>query len=277
MKLLFSIILLLLGCVSIPSLNERIDQANIIAAEHGWQAISLQTNKFLLHGYEKKQTTKNEIITIYIEGDGYAWVNRNTISVNPTPKNPLALQLAIQSVTPAVYLARPCQFVDLEKEPNCNKKIWTHHRFSEEVITSMNQAINQIKDKYQAKHLMLVGYSGGGSIALLATLHRNDVRRVVTVAGNLDTRFWQEKHHLTPMVGSINPADFSQELSVIEQIHFVGGMDKNTGLEQAKSYLSKFPDKQKLKIVLMNEYDHECCWVENWNELQTTIFEKSVN
>ena len=48
-------------------------------------------------------------IHVYIEGDGSPWVNGGaTVAANPTPRNPLALQLMATSPYNSVYVGRPC-------------------------------------------------------------------------------------------------------------------------------------------------------------------------
>ncbi|WP_414683398.1 lipase family protein, partial [Methylophaga sp. UBA5088] len=142
-------------------------------------------------------------LTIYIEGDGLAWLNRRKISSDPTPVDPLVLKLAVHDKQ-AVYLARPCQYV---KSDRCDKKLWTSARFSTEVVESMNQAVTELKNQFQASSLRLIGYSGGGAIATLLAAERNDVDQLVTVTGNLDTTAWTEMQHISALTDSLNPAD----------------------------------------------------------------------
>jgi len=55
-------------------------------------------------------------------------------------------------------------------------------RFAPEVINSFSRAIDTLKEKSGAKYVELVGYSGGGAIAVLVAAGRSDVVGVRTVA-----------------------------------------------------------------------------------------------
>ena len=66
------------------------------------------TSYFNIYSLEK--TRNNGKLIIYIEGDGMSWIDRFTISSNPTPSNPTAFRLAlIDEHDNVIYLARPCQ------------------------------------------------------------------------------------------------------------------------------------------------------------------------
>jgi dienelactone hydrolase len=208
------------------------------------------------------------MLTIYIEGDGLAWLNSSTPSDDPTPMDPLALKLALRDDAPSAYLARPCQYAADDRKKSCAQKYWTHSRFSEEVIQSGNQAIDQIKHKFAAKKLVLVGYSGGGAVAALIAARRLDVARLITIAGNIDHLAWTRKYHLSPLSGSLNPADEWIYLQHIPQTHFIGGKDEVIGGYVARSYASHFPADLQPSIVVVPQYDHHCCWVDNWPALK---------
>ena len=76
-------------------------------------------------------------LTVYIEGDGFAWATRSRPSFNPTPKRPMGLELALGHPGGNVaYLARPCQFVGETEFRGCTPLAWTHARFSEAAVAS---------------------------------------------------------------------------------------------------------------------------------------------
>lgn len=98
---------------------------------------------------------------VYIEGDGYAWVTRNRISGDPTPRQPLALELASLDPAPnVVYIARPCQYTSLDTSYACDEAYWTGLRFAEEVINSMNGAVEWIVQENKIPSVDMIGYSG---------------------------------------------------------------------------------------------------------------------
>lgn len=262
---------LLYGCSSIPTPHQRGQLADDLAATIGWQAKSIRTSFFQLRSYQPKALSTKQL-TIYIEGDGLAWISRHQPSMNPTPVEAMGLQLAVSvAATDSAYLARPCQFV---QDKRCQQTYWTSARFSEAVIISMDQAVSQLKQQSGATQLVLIGYSGGGAVAALLAARRDDVSRLITVAGNLDHAFWAKEQGVTPLYDSLNPADQWQSLRSVEQVHFVGGQDQVVPLSVARAYQQQFPSRHRPSIELVDDADHHCCWPELWPELLSTIEKK---
>lgn len=266
--LLLAFFCMLTACIQVPSQQERNDYAQQLVQKKGWKQENILTDDFILRAYLPQTIQTSAVLTVYIEGDGLAWVNSSTPSFDPTPHDPLALKLALLDTTPAVYLARPCQYVVGEDRRGCGEKYWTSHRFSSEVIHSSSQAIDQLKQRFGAKELILVGYSGGGAVAALVAAQRQDVVRLITIAGNLDHYFWSKAHHMTPLFGSLNPADAADRLQNIPQLHYVGGSDQAVGESVARAYASQFPLGKRPTIVVVPDFDHHCCWVERWPSLK---------
>ncbi len=258
------------GCVSIPSHTARNEHARKLAIDRGWVSSLINTDNFLLQAYVPAKLQSAKELTIYIEGDGLAWINRSTPSFNPTPANPLALKLALQDDKPAAYLARPCQYVSFDQSPNCSQKYWGSYRFAPEVIHATSQAIDQIKLKFGAESLILIGYSGGGAVAALAAAQRMDVSYLITIAGNLDHQAWTNKQQLRPLQNSLNPADYADKLQNIKQTHFVGGKDGITGEFVARAYSKRFVSDLSNSIVVMPDFDHVCCWQMYWPDLKNS-------
>ena len=256
------------------SVGERIKRADGMAKSVGWQSFVVHTKLFDLHAYGSIESTafgKEPVIWVYIEGDGHAWINSQVPSDNPTPIQPIALELAIQDIhtSPVVYLARPCQYIDDRNPLNCNESYWTDRRLSTEVVDATNLALNYLKEKYKANRLVLVGYSGGGSLALLVAAKRSDINEVITIAGVLDLDMWVRSHNLTPLIGSLNPVDFIGQLGSIPQVHYVGYKDEVVGVEVAKSYMKNYPNNGNASLVVVKDYGHVCCWRDGWVNLQT--------
>lgn len=249
-----------------PELRRK--QADDLAAANDWQRLVIPTHTFDFVAYIPQQSASGQTLTIYIEGDGLAWLGRQRLSPDPTPANPLGLKLALHHPAGmAAYLARPCQYVAPAQSHNCAEKYWSSHRFAAEVIHASNEAISVLKNRLQAKELVLVGYSGGGAVASLVAARRNDVKMLITVAGNLDHRAWTELHQVSPLDGSLNPAEAWPALVDIPQIHFVGAGDKITGRAVSRAYQQRFPaDKQPL-VRVVDGFDHDCCWVRDWKQL----------
>lgn len=255
------------GCTDI-SLTKRNETADNLALQAGWQKSTLQTQYFSHRAYLPKQN-QSERLTIYIEGDGLAWINRHKPSSDPTPLNPLALKLALaDGRNDVAYLGRPCQYV---MSSVCEQRYWTSARFAEEVIASTDEAISQLKKQIGAQQIALIGYSGGGAVATLVAARRDDVVKLITVAGNLDHRAWTQLHGISALKGSLNAADYWQNLVDISQTHFVGAQDSVVPLLVAQSYQRRFPISHQPLIQVIDSAEHHCCWVDDWLTLLKTI------
>ncbi|MCK9294674.1 MAG: alpha/beta hydrolase [Desulfobulbaceae bacterium] len=261
-------LVVLAGCTPI-SPQQRRENAVRLAAAAGWREIRLPAERFILAGFIPQEIPLNsKILTIYIEGDGLAWLTSTRISSDPTPVNPIGLELALRHPQgPAAYLARPCQYVTGGDARGCTNIYWSDRRFSLEVVSSVSLAIDRLKQEFRAQDLQLVGYSGGGAIAALVAARRSDVTSLITVAGNLDHQAWTRKHGVPPLSGSLNPADEWQAISTLQQIHFVGGRDTVISSDIFASFASHFPARSRPELVIIPDADHVCCWVERWPQL----------
>lgn len=259
--------LFLSSCMTTPSLKERQNLADGLASLHGWQQILLESGKFDLVAYVPSLQKPGKKLTIYIEGDGFAWISKTQPSFDPTPRDPLALRLALAHQDGnAVYLGRPCQYLDAELS-GCSRLYWTDMRFAPEVISATAQAIDILKQKFGASRLVLVGYSGGGAVAALVAARRNDIEQLVTVAGNLDHRAWTTHHRITPLAGSLNPADQVDALREVAQWHLVGANDTNITPEIVQGFANRFPQNRRPVVTVKTGFDHRCCWAENWTAI----------
>jgi pimeloyl-ACP methyl ester carboxylesterase len=268
---LLALLLLLNACSNITPVANRITSANQLAKSAGFIPTVISTTGFDLVSYQRVSINLNETLVIYIEGDGSAWKSSSRPSDNPTPNNPVALLLAVQDMRSAViYLARPCQFIDLQSK-GCSEAVWTNARFSQSVINSTNEAIESIKRQYQSKELILIGYSGGGAVASLIAAQRSDIKTLITVAGNLDTDAWVKTFGLAPLTGSLNPADRAKQLSNIKQIHFIGTNDQVIPKLVTQSYLNKLTNLNQSQIIEIKNYGHVCCWHQSWPALLSRI------
>ncbi len=250
----------------IPTPVQRFETASNLAKDLNKEIFHTQT--FDIFSYQKNLTCKDEM-SVYIEGDGLAWITPSRISDNPTPLNPLALKLMVQdNSTCKIYLARPCQYV---KSKMCSEQYWTNERFSPKVIQTYEQILDMLIEKYGVKEFNLYGFSGGGTVATLLAANRKDIKQLVTIAGNLDIDFWTKKHYLTPLTGSLNPANFSQELSSVKQIHLIGEEDNVIDQSVFDSYKKHFTNTKNIHAISFSSYSHICCWDKKWKEILEDI------
>lgn len=173
---------------------------------------------------------------VYIEGDGHAWSTPTQPSLDPTPRDRLVLELALSDPRPSIYLARPCQFVSA---PGCRRELWTSARYSEEVVRSLDAALSALKARHQLSEFELVGYSGGGALALLLAARRDDVVQVQTLAGNLTPRRWAQLNGLSPLDGSLEPLDQRERLRAIPQRHLLGSADEVIAVSLQRDYAQR--------------------------------------
>jgi hypothetical protein len=242
-----------------------------LAAANGWQYHEMMAGDFLLTTYSRIDEPSLPSLVVYIEGDGYPWKTRTELSDDPTPRHPITLQLAVLDPAPnKVYIGRPCQYLDPQQLAACPSDWWSFKRYAPEVVDAIDMAITRFVGGTGARHLRLVGYSGGGLLAALITARRGDVEELVTVAANLDQRAWTELHDVTPLDGSLNAADVALEIEHVPQVHFVGADDDNVTLAVVDAYVGRMDDASSTEVVVVDGMAHNCCWPKAWPELLAT-------
>ena len=202
-------------------------------------------------------------LVVYIEGDGMAWRTRFHVSDNPAPKNPVALKLALRDPRPGLlYLARPCQYVGQEQLNQCDSSLWTTDRFSEQVIGAIDNAITESKHSTQDQ-LTIVGYSGGGVIATILSMHRSDVESLVTVAAPLDINAWTNYHHISSIDNSFDLTKEQMGDTHTCMLHLHGEKDAIVPPTVIETY-RRNNIRKNVRFITVTEYHHSCCWVRNW-------------
>jgi len=210
-----------------------------------WSRIVLAGGSHTIMGFAPPELKHADTLNVFIEGDG---------------KPGVALDLAQDIGGNSVYLGRPCQYLIGNYLNSCNKALWTSHRYSESVINSMSRAITALKLRYGAQHVRLVGFSGGGTVASIIAASRHDVDLLVTVAGNLDHKRWTDFNQIDPLIGSLNPVDYSKALEAVPQIHLIGERDDVVPGSVLTSYLSRLKSLDNVQSYILVGADHTCCW-----------------
>jgi pimeloyl-ACP methyl ester carboxylesterase len=238
--------------------------AERLAQTAGLKGELIATNSFVLTSFSRI-SDPNAAIDIYIEGDGHAWDSRYTPSVDPTPRHALALQLATRDpAANVVYLARPCQFT--ARDPRCETAYWTDKRYAPEVIDALDDAIGQVAARAPGQPLNLIGYSGGGALAVLVAARRRDVASLRTVAANLDLDEFTRLHHVSPLTGSRNPIDAASRISRIPQIHFSGADDRIVPPSVARHFATAVRSSC-VRTEILPGLGHEGDWARIWPQL----------
>jgi pimeloyl-ACP methyl ester carboxylesterase len=214
-----------------------------------------------------RTSNPTQILNVYIEGDGVAWLSRYQPSSNPTPHEPTALRLAaLDPAANVVYLARPCQFTPPELNSRCQTAYWTGKRFAPEVIDSISEALDQIKTRTHVSSLALIGYSGGGAVAALLAEKRTDIESLRTIAGYLDVAYVNQLNSVSPMPDSLNPIDQAPILAGLPQIHFSGQNDKIISFDVAVRFTAR-TGTRCARALAVPAMDHRGPWDREWPRL----------
>lgn len=230
------------------SVENRIQSANSFAKQNNLDVKIISSNYFNHYIIEDKNNFCN-LANIYIEGDGLAWLNKTTVSPNPTPVNQNFLTLLKDDNSCKIYIARPCQYINSN---SCNYEYWTNRRFSQEIINSFDEVLNILKNEKSIEKFNLIGFSGGGTLATLLASKRDDIKNLLTIAGNLDIEKWVKLHKISPLEGSLNPSDFTSSLEFTKQYHLIGKDDTVVPKDIFFSYYNKFYNKNNIYYKLVN-------------------------
>ncbi|MDL2286673.1 hypothetical protein LJC24_04505 [Desulfococcaceae bacterium OttesenSCG-928-F15] len=232
-----------------------------------FMALDIPSEPFRLAGLLKDGG--GEDLVVYLEGDGRAFVGGHP-TLDPSPGKAQAYELALLDPAPTVlYLARIGQFQP-EFTGKDFQEYWTVKRLAPEALASANQAIDLVLSRTGAKRLHLIGYSGGGGLAVLLAQNRSDVASLVTVAGLLDIEWWVKEEGYLPLVGSMNPADNVEKICDLPQIHFYGEKDRIIVPAMSRHFerLASFSDFRRIAVPTNH-------WKE-WTSLWPGFLRKSL-
>jgi len=128
----------------------------------------------------------------------------------------------------------------------------------------MAMAVERLIDRYTARNVVLIGYSGGGVLAVLIARMLDEPVSVVTLAAPLDVAAWTGLHGYSPLVGSIDPAEADARQRSIRAVHLYGEQDENVpALINARFFRNA---GRGTACLIIGGYDHDCCWVADWPE-----------
>lgn len=242
---IFAALLLLTNCSSIT-----------VPSDYVYKEV--ETRNFTIVTWQKI-TNPQGVYKIYIEGDGYAFNSHGKPTHAPTPRGTLVRELAFGDKSPnVIYLARPCQYI---KSPMCSQRHWTTARFAPEIINAEYETIRQIAGN---NPVVLVGFSGGAQVAgLVATAKRGlNVKKIITIAGNLDHLAWTQYHNLPPLNEAMNLESYHKQFAELPQIHYVGNHDK----VMPPILIREFVDNDDL-IIEVDGASHNEGWESIYNQV----------
>ena len=205
----------------------------------------IETEYLTFSIWEKEGIEKGKPLRIYLEGDG-----------NPNPSHRIALYYAEQDTTKnVIYVARPCQWIN-DKICQLKPEIYKEQRFHPEIIREIEEVVLHLKNKYKASEIELIGYDGGATIALNLATQMN-IKRVITIAGILDTNAYVRQNGVPEMPDAQNPADKLSLLAEVPQIHYVGGNDEITPRRAAERFISKMKNPKSAMVRSVNGGGHD--------------------
>jgi hypothetical protein len=209
----------------------------------------------------------SKTLHIYLDGDGIPWIVGRP-SDDPTPRNPMVLQLMALDKAPAVYVGRPC-YHGVKTTDVCSSRFWLEDRYSEEVVASLSTVVKKLLEQGSYEKVAWFGHSGGGALAVLLASRFPQTTSVVTVAANLDLVTWATYTSPNDLSGSLNPASLPPLSRLVRQRHYAGGKDSVVPpalMAKAASHLGS-------GLIVLDDYDHVCCWEQIWSAVLDKLAE----
>lgn len=226
-------------------------------------------------GHAQSDSDTKRLI-VMIESDGASWRSAGyQAPSDPTPKEPVSLQMAL--VTPNIdhvlYLARPCQFIGSTNtffDACKDKRWWTSWRFAPQVVDAYKNVILEYLSKQNNHRLVLVGFSGGGSLAaqIAVQLKQTNVFAnicLITIASPLDLNAWA-KHHRLSLFNDLPDVELLKQTFLNLPAGFAfSDVDRKVPIQSAGELLNE-PALTR-KVHRYSNLYHKADWVEFWPNL----------
>ncbi len=161
----------------------------------------------------------------------------------------------------------------MELNPNCTQDYWTDKRLSEEVITSINTAVIAISNN---QPVSLVGFSGGGGVAVLLAVRNKNIQDIITIAGNLDIDRFSNYHNVYALKKSLNPIKYARAINHIPQLHISGDKDSIVPSSIAAAYVTSSASTCVHSKVFLG-IAHNRGWEEIWQTVLKTNLSCKLN
>jgi len=227
-----------------------------------FQDDTIQGTRFRHKIYRNNLALRGGILHVFIEGDASVKQALRSAPPDPTPRQLLMLGLMRQHNAGAIVLGRPC-YHGMFTADKCEVRHLGPERYSADSVSSMIAALQKEMNRAHAKQVIIFGYSGGGTLAMLMAAQYPAVAALVTLAGNLDNATLTAYHNAPALSGSLNPADLPALPASVVQVHFFGAKDEITPAFLAQKTLAR----QKASAIILQRIDHECCWHEVWPDI----------
>ncbi len=147
------------------------------------------------------------------------------------------------------------------KDSGCGPLLWTHRRYSPEVVASMVAALRSFLSMHPFRRVVLIGYSGGGTIAWLMAASR---------AGNDSCRHRRSQ----PRHRRLGEDPWLQRARGLFESCVAAGAsanDHSVALRRQprpeRAALDRAvlrPHHPGARVIEVADFEHECCWIERW-------------
>lgn len=256
---------LALICVLVAGCSSNAERIDALAHTASLERVVVDLDGLNSAVYLKRGVEPSQPLLVFLEGDGNPWRAGIEPNLDPTTADPLALELLVRTPRAGAYVSRPCyQGVG---GPRCSPALWTSGRYSEEVVQTMVHAIRALMHRTGAREAIVIGYSGGGTLAVLIAERMEHVAAVVTIAANLDIDAWTTHHGYLPLSESLNPARSTRE-HAWREIHIAGHRDVVVPIDTTTTYFERYPTAERW---ILDEHSHACCWRKDWPRLWARI------
>ena len=113
--------------------------------------------------------------------------------------------------------------------------------------------------------VVLIGFSGGAQVAgLIASAKQGlNVKKIITIAGNLDHLVWTQYHNLPPLNESMNLESYRKQFAKIPQIHYVGSDDEIMPPALVREFVGKSGN-----IIEVRGATHNSGWEEIYSQIR---------
>lgn len=200
---------------------------------------------------------------VYLEGDGLPWWQGRVPAADPTGLRGIMPSLMAQDPAPRLLLHRPC-YARERMPAGCEPGLWTDARYGEAVVAALDSGLDRLAAEQGIQQVVLIGFSGGGTLARLLAARRNDVVALITVSANLDHDLWSRLHGYRPLQASMRVRDTPPLPAGILQWHLAGGADTTVPPQVVRQGVAHDPHA---RVRELEGFDHHCCWAALWPTL----------
>ncbi len=235
------------------------------AKQFGMQSVELNAEGFVLSCFYQPGIVGGRVLHIYLEGDGRPWQNGLLPAAEPTTRASLMLPLMAMDSSPALYLGRPC-YNGHANDAGCKPNLWTSARYGEQVLGSMTVGIKEFVNRYGYNELVLIGHSGGGSLAMLLSSRVPNTKHLLTLSGNYDINLWADYHGYQHLSESENPADYVNNGAL--EWHYMGAEDSNI---PPKLFMHLLESRANSRVEVLSGVSHQQGWLVYWAEILSRL------